>query len=303
MHKRLCLLLFGLCSLGARGASAQDSAAGRPLFTFGVVTDVQYADRATSGTRHYRSSPAKLAHAVEVFNAQGVDFVLSLGDFINDGLGSFDTLRAITRRLRMPLYHVLGNHDFGVRPEEKKLVLGKMGLKKPYRSFVRGPWRFILLNGDDISLFAPPKGSRRYRQAERWLEKLRRERAPNAKDWNAAIGQAQQRWLRRQLRQAQRRGQKVVLACHFPLYPDGRSELLWNAADIRRLIASSPAARVYLYGHTHTSGRAREDGIWQVGFRGMVEGEENAFAVVSVYADHMQIQGYGLEPSGTLEGL
>src|SRR5690606_37635981 len=137
----------------------------KPMFTFGVMADVQYADQDTRGTRHYRSSPAKLAEAVKAFNRERVDFVLHLGDFIDNGFRHFDTLNAITRKLEMPLHHVLGNHDFSVTPAEKPQVLSKLGLRRGYYSFVKKNWRFIILNGDDISLFANAPGSEKYRVA------------------------------------------------------------------------------------------------------------------------------------------
>lgn len=282
--------------------SAAQWAGSRPLFTFGVMTDVQYADQPTTGTRHYRSSPGKLRHAVRAFNEAKVDFVLHLGDFIDNGFRHFDTLNAITRELKMPLHHVLGNHDFSVEVDEKGRVLEKLGLKKPYYSFSRRKWRFIILNGDDISLFANAPGSEKYRLAEEQLAQLKKEGARNARDWNGGIGEEQLAWLRGELAAARKKGEQVLVACHFPLYPDGASELLWNASELRSLIEASPQVVAWFNGHVHVSQYFLENGTNYVSFKGIVEKEENAYAVVSVFRDRLEIKGYGEEQSRTLTG-
>jgi manganese-dependent ADP-ribose/CDP-alcohol diphosphatase len=163
----------------------------RALFTFGVVADVQYADQDNAGTRHYRSSLQKFAEAVKVFNQQKVDFVLSLGDFIDKNFSSYDTLNVIAKGLKKPLHHVLGNHEFSVNDEEKEKILEKENLKKPFYSFAKNKWRFIILNGNDISLFANRKGTIKYEAADDLLKKLKAEGLRNAQTWNGAIGTEQ----------------------------------------------------------------------------------------------------------------
>src|SRR5690554_7131622 len=104
------LYIWAVCLLFPLGSFGQT--AELPLMRFGIISDVQYADRDDAGSRNYRGSPAKLAEAVQAFNDHRVDFVINLGDFIDSGASGFDTLVPITDRLAMPLYHVLGNHDF-----------------------------------------------------------------------------------------------------------------------------------------------------------------------------------------------
>src|SRR5690606_36367369 len=98
-----------LCPLTSFGQSEE-----LPLIRFGIIADVQYADQEDAGSRNYRGSIDKLAEAVQTFNGRDLEFVINLGDFIDKGSSSFDTLLSITNRLNMPLYHVLGNHDFTV---------------------------------------------------------------------------------------------------------------------------------------------------------------------------------------------
>jgi 3',5'-cyclic AMP phosphodiesterase CpdA len=262
----------------------------KPMFTFGVVADVQYADRDNAGTRYYRSSPGKFAKAVNVFNQQRVDFVLSLGDFINDGFQNFDTLTMIAAKLDMPLFHVLGNHDFTISSHGKKELFSVLNLKRPYYSFVKNKWRFIILDGNDISLYANDEGSEKYEHAAVQLKKLQDKKAPNAREWNGGVGEKQLAWLKKELAAAKRKKEKVIVACHFPLYPDHGTELLWNAAELKTLIEASPNVIAYLNGHVHKSQHFHESGVHYFSFRGMVEEDVNAFSVVSVFKNHLEIE-------------
>lgn len=273
----------------------------KPLFSFGVVADVQYADRENNGTRHFKLSPGKLKEAVGTFNDKKVDFVVSLGDFINDDLRSYDSLLAITGKLKMPIWHTLGNHDFAANPEKKDHLLGLLQMKHTYYSFVRNGWRLIFLDGNDISLFANEKNSDKYETAEKFLKNLEAENAANAYDWNGAISNEQMDWLANELSLSQKNKEQVIIFCHFPIYPDNVPELLWNAGSIRTLIEKYPNVFAYFNGHNHVSRFIRNSGINYVSFRGMVEMKENSFAIISVYRDFIGITGYGEEVSRKLQ--
>lgn len=273
----------------------------KPLFTFGLMTDVQYADRENSGSRYYRSSPAKLKEAVSVFNREKVAFVLHLGDLINNNLSSFDTLYPITRKLEMPLYLLPGNHEFAVGEGEKDRVLPNMGLKRGYQAFSRQGWRFILTDGTETGVIRHEKGSRAFQQNSLWLEMLKADGASNAFEWNGGIDSKQLSWIRKNLEKAQKKGEHIILCCHFPLMPEKASELLLNAPELKSLIEGFPAVFAWLNGHVHVSQFTKENGVNYVSFRGMVEKEENAFAIVSVFQDHLDIKGFGKEVSRVLK--
>lgn len=247
-------------------------------------------------------SPKKLAEAVEVFNREKVNFVISLGDFIDKNFSSFDTLLPIVKQLKMPLRHVLGNHEFSVSDAEKDKVLEKESLHEPFYSFGKKSWRFIMLNGNDISLYANHKGSIKYREADSILKKLKAAGLINAQTWNGAMGKDQLEWLTKELATAEKKKQKVILTSHFPIYPDGEPELLWNAVKVRALIAK-PGVFAYFNGHVHKSQYFPVNGVHYVSFRGMVELDDNSFAIVSVFKDHLEIKGYGKEVSRVLNRL
>ncbi len=289
-YKYIFLLYF---LLSARELFSQANAT--PLFQFGVMADVQYADRENHGTRYYRSSLKKLTEAVDVFNKEKTDFIVHLGDFINDNYKSFDTLNSITDKLKMPLYHVIGNHDFAVDDKDKGKVLKALKLKKDYYSFEKNRWRFIVLNGNDISLIAHIEGSSKYNQGKEIFDKLLKEGAPDAKPWNGTLGDEQIKWMKKELSIAKKKKQQVILFCHFPLYPNGSAQTLWNSPEIRNIIEGYPNVKAYLNGHVHISQYFLKNGVNYVSFAGMVEKDENAFAVISVFKDHLEIRGYGKE--------
>jgi predicted phosphodiesterase len=264
------------------------------------MADVQYCDCNTAGSRAYRASLQKLKEAVDTFNLEKVDMVFHLGDFIDRDIHSFDTLNKIAAGLECPFYLVPGNHDFNVKPYKPADALAAMHLKRPYYAVVKDGWRLIALNGNDVSLYGTDSGSAKYKQAADMFDKLKKEHAPNAYDWNGAIGKKQITWLKKQLKTARKKGQQVIVFCHFPLYPEKGHEILWNAAEIRPLIESSPQVMAYLNGHVHRSQYFRENGMNYVSFKGIVQKDGNAFAIVSVFRDHLEIKGYEKEISRTL---
>ena len=142
------------------------------LFRFGAVADCQYC-KETSAVRKYNLSPKKLAACVDHYNKLNLAFVVHLGDFIDRDFESFDVVAPIYNRLKAPHYHVLGNHDFSVADNKKALVPRRMGLKKRYYDFTHRNWRFIVLDGNDVSLYAYPKDDPRTKAASAFHRRLK----------------------------------------------------------------------------------------------------------------------------------
>lgn len=104
-----------------------DSAQQTPLFTFGVIADIQYADiddgynYSQTRMRYYRSSLQLLRNAQESWSESAVkpDFILQLGDII-DGFnkrddasdGALDTVLREFSSSPVEVHHVWGNHEF-----------------------------------------------------------------------------------------------------------------------------------------------------------------------------------------------
>ena len=51
--------------------------------SFGIITDLHYADKERRGTRYYRDSDEKLSQCIETFNAAKSSFIIELGDIID----------------------------------------------------------------------------------------------------------------------------------------------------------------------------------------------------------------------------
>jgi 3',5'-cyclic AMP phosphodiesterase CpdA len=265
------------------GARRNDVGRGRPVFSFGVLADVQYADRDPAIGRFYRAALGKLREAVAELNRGDLAFVVQLGDLVDGGWEAYDDALAALEDARAPVYHVPGNHDFDVAPERKGEVLCRLGLARGRYAFavpgVAG-WRGVVLDGTRLSTCAWPEGSPGHRAGQAEMERLAAAGAPNAKEYNGGIGAAQAAWLRGVLRDAADAGERVLVFCHFPVWP---------------------ATAAYLCGHRHEGCTAERRGIHYLTFRGIVEAaRENAFARVDVYPDRLHVEGYGLEPTRTL---
>ena len=292
---RVAVCVAGLCSR----LVAQDPA--KPLFSFGVVADAQYADQDTLGTRFYRESPKKLAACVDDLNARDLAFVIDVGDLIDKRFESFGTMLPIYNRLKAPRYHVLGNHDFAVGPQEKPKVLETLGLARGYYDFAHGPWRFVVLDGNDLSLIAAPKGSERYKEAEAMLQRVKESGAPNAMTWNGGLGTRQIEWLKATLSRASQAGERVVVFCHFPVHPPNVHNL-WNSDELIGIMESHRCVVAYINGHNHRGNYAEKKGIHYLTVQGMVETRDTtAYAVVEVHGDRLRVIGVGREPSRVLK--
>jgi 3',5'-cyclic AMP phosphodiesterase CpdA len=297
----------GAACLGlGRGLRAgQTAPAGRPDVRFGAVADVQYEDIPAKGKRSYRESLGKLEACVKKFNDLRPDFVIQLGDLINGNFAGYGAVMPIYEKLSMPRYHVLGNHDFAVAPEDLAKVLPRLGLDKlgpgkGYYDFGRAGWRLVVLNGNAVSLHASAPGSEGRKAAERLMMELRKKGARNTAPYSGAVGEEQREWLKATLDRAAAAGERSVVFCHFPTYPVGPATL-WDAAEVVAVLESSKGVAAYVCGHTHEGGYAVSDGIHYVTLMGMVETEPTAYALIEAYPDRLAETGFGREPSRELQ--
>jgi len=275
------------------GAARADE--GAPVFRIGAIADAQYADKDDAGARLYRRTPQKLGEAVATLNQTDIDFTVHLGDFIDGDLKSFDMVLPIARQLRHPLYFVLGNHDFGV-PEDKKPALPQLlNMPSRYYSFAHKGWVFVVLDGNELSTYGWPAGSPQDTESRR----IHSEKYPQSPTWNGGIGDAQLVWLDKILTAADAQRQNVALLCHFPIAPDDRDNL-WNASEVISRIAPHPSVKLWLNGHNHDGGYATVSGIHCVTMKGMLDTEQTAYAVLSFYAGHITLKGYGRQQDMTL---
>lgn len=289
------LITFGLGLLLNENVLAQKKESLQIDFSFGIVSDCQYSDVVGTAERKYSISNVKLEECVSHFNTMELEYVIHLGDFIDGKFKNFDVVNPIYNQLDAPKFHVLGNHDFAVKDEKKKDVPQKMGLPSRYYDFRIKGWRFIVLDGNDISFHAYPKDSDKFMEASKYYA----EHKINSPKWNGAIGLTQLIWLKGVLEKASRNKEKVILYCHFPVFPENIHNL-WNASEITSLIEDYPNVKAYINGHNHGGNYGVEKGVHYLTIKGMVDTNQSSYAVVQVYKDHLKIVGYGREDTRVL---
>jgi manganese-dependent ADP-ribose/CDP-alcohol diphosphatase len=264
-------------------------------YAFGAIADCQYCDVQGDGVRKYSISNDKLSNCVANFNKMNLEYVVHLGDFIDRDFKSFDVVVPIYDQLDVPNYHVLGNHDFSVTDDLKNSVPKKLGMPSKYYDFEVKGWRYVVLDGNDISFHAYKKNSEGQKKAEEYYK----QNSIESPKWNGAIGTKQLSWLRKVLEKSMQNNEKVILFCHFPIYPENRHNL-WNAEEVISLIDAFPSVKAYINGHNHEGGYGMKQGIHYLTLKGMVDTEQTSYASIRVDTDSIYVTGYGREENRNL---
>jgi len=288
----------------------------KPLFSFGLITDIQYADiddgwdyhKITA--RHYRNSLTLLQNAVEDWKQKGeISFVTQLGDII-DGLNKQSSLSEISLKkvldqfLDYQVHHLVGNHElynFG------RAKLKETPLNHSYYHFSPHPhWRFILLDGFEFSTIVPETRE----SALEYLKQNNPNRADGEKDihgthlrfmpFNGAVSESQLEWLKQVLDESDNAGQKVIILSHVPLGPGACNpkNLLWNYDKVLEILYSKQnCVQAVMAGHDHKGGFHRDShGIYHCTFPAVLEAPlgQNAHCTVNVYSHKIDIKGNGI---------
>ena len=149
MRKLYSMLLVLCCCAGIVSAST--------IARFGVITDVHHTNKSDSTTRKYSASREKTQYFVDVMNAEKVDFVIELGDFVDtlvdnkDPLANLNEVEGVFTSFEGPTYHVLGNHEFDNVTREVLLPnLNNTGIPagQTYFSFNANGIHCIVLDAD-----------------------------------------------------------------------------------------------------------------------------------------------------------
>lgn len=165
----------------------------QPLFTFGVIADVQYADIddgynfQRTNRRYYRNSLELLRNALDSWSKAAVKpgFILQLGDLIdgkNEPLAASDrALQAVLEELgcaAVDVHHVWGNHEF-YNFSRHWLLSSKLN-SSPQSGGGRGHvggdvyayhfsphpgFTFVVLDAYDVALLGREESSPGYREA------------------------------------------------------------------------------------------------------------------------------------------
>ncbi|NLX26938.1 MAG: hypothetical protein GXY61_13445 [Lentisphaerae bacterium] len=269
MRKYAGWLLIALMLAGCRSAQVAGT---KTSFSFGIMADVQYADREPNRIKHFRTSLNRLEASVEDLNSQNLLFTIQLGDII-DGSDSpekteeeLDAVLAEYKKLNMPAYHVIGNHCLtaGMDTLKKKLPLEKL-----YYDFVPAGtkgWRCVVLNSNDIE--------------------------------PGVVGDAQKKWLRTTLAKANTHGEKVIIFSHHALTKEAAPNVrMTNNDEVLPIVENAGCVVAVFAGHDHVGGYGLRNGIHHITLHGMLTApEQNAYAVISVSPDGLFENGVGDEP-------
>ncbi len=270
----------------------------QPVFSFGLIADAQYADKDPVNNRFYRSSLQSLRDAVDTLNLYDLDFVAHLGDLIDQDFRSYDSIFPIYQQLKTDAYIVLGNHEYAVDSSQKSKVLLRLGMSRRYYDFKVKEWRFLVLDGQGSSVFTHPVSSEAYEKAQITLSDLRKKGAANAMEWNGGIDSAQMDWMKERLEYATQNNEHVIMFCHYPTYPLNHIHNIWNDQELVAMVDKYPAFKAYFNGHNHAGYTAIYHNTHFITLKGMVENPgDNSFAIIHVYEDRLEMEGFGNEDS------
>ena len=246
--------------------------------SFGLITDLHYADKPPAGSRHYRDTPDKLARAAEQFASAKLDFVVELGDLI-DAADSVKTELGYLKRINRDFaaisknrHYVLGNHCVDMLKKEE--FLDGVEKEKSYYSFDEGGVHFVVLD----SCFRSD-GESYGRKNFKWTD-------PN-------IPAAELEWLADDLKAATKptvvfAHQRLDVANHYAVK---------NAVAVRRVFEESGKVLAVFQGHSHKNDHKDISGIHYCTMVAMVEGsgvESNGYSIIKVGRDGV-IQVSGLQ--------
>jgi manganese-dependent ADP-ribose/CDP-alcohol diphosphatase len=267
-----------------------------PLFSFGILADVQYSSYDAAGTRFYRNSLAKLRQAIKSFEKDSVDFIVNLGDLIDKDFESYNPVMSIIDSSYIKTWHITGNHDYSVENRYKKKLPQLSKEKAGYYSFVHKGFRFIFLNGNEISTYSTTNKAT-VKSAEELIASIISAGGINGEEWNGGVSDLQCQWLNAQLIQSSDNGEKAFIFCHFPVYPENNHSLL-NYNKVLSVLEKHHNVIAWINGHNHAGNYGNFNTTHFVTFKGMVETENtNSFAAIDVYKNKIWIRGSGREKS------
>lgn len=250
--------------------------------SFGMITDLHYADKPAAGSRYYRETPGKLAEAADRFAQQKPAFVVELGDFI-DAAASVETELGYLKRINRDFaaisknrHYVLGNHCVDMLTKDE--FLGGVEREKSYYSFDSGGIHFVVLD----SCFRSD-GKSYGRKNFKWTD-------PN-------IPAAELDWLTQDLKATSK---PTVVFAHQRLDVSNHYGVK-NAAAVRLAFENSGKVLAVFQGHSHKNDHKQIGDIHYCTMVAMVEGqgtESNGYSLVKIAQDGtIEISGFRMQAS------
>ncbi|KAJ4938873.1 hypothetical protein JOQ06_028339 [Pogonophryne albipinna] len=288
-----------------------DGCPSTPLFTFGVIADIQYADLedgfnySRTRKRFYRSSLQLLKNAQRSWAESAVrpEFILQLGDIIdgfNKGHGASErALDTVLREFSVPaeVHHVWGNHEF-YNFSRSALLRSRLNSSALHRdrdlsgdvyaySFSPAPgFTFVVLDAYDVSLLGREPSSEQYGQAMDLIKLYNNNDDLNCPPvleglqqrftmFNGGFGQEQLDWLHALLTASDDKRDRVTIVSHIPVHPGSTDPicLAWNYEELLAVIRAHSSVVCYMAGHSHDGGycQDKDTGVHHVTIDGVIE--------------------------------
>lgn len=116
---------------------------------------------------------------------------------------------------------------------------------------------------------------------------------------NGLLSEEQLKWLNEELEISDQKNEMVIVFGHVGLHPQscGWDSILWNYDQVIECFNKHSSVVAYFSGHAHNSGYAYEGGIHYIVLHGIIETDpaSDAFSTVTIYEDHIDIDGKGVE--------
>lgn len=252
--------------------------------SFGIFTDVHYADVPDRGTRKYSQSAGKLAQCIDTMNREKVNFLVELGDFKDmpekpdsqAALKFLEKIESVNGQFHGDRYHVLGNHDMDCISKNQfcaMTVNSGIPAGQTWYAFSKGGYRFIVLEACfDARGHAYDTGN------FSWTD--------------ANLPSTELEWLDKEISGS---GTPVIVFVHQLLYGDSQVTIR-NAAAVRSILEKGKKVKCVFQGHEHGGGYEQINGIHYYTLKGLIEGNfpgSNSFAKVTLEKDQITIRGYG----------
>lgn len=294
----------------------------QPLFSFGVIADVQYADIPDGHSflgvpRYYRHSILVLQRAIKKWNTcSNLQFSINFGDIVDGFCPKDDSLTAVRKVLEEfatfngPVYHMIGNHCLYnlARCELTSLFKIPSIDGSAHYDFSPTPgYRIVVLDAYDISALGWPHDHPKTLAAKLILDEKNPNTDKNSPEgmvgldqrflmFNGAVGEKQLKWLDDILKESTEKEQKVIVCCHIPLNPDVTplAALLWNYDEVMEVIYRYKCVKACLAGHAHEGGHSIDShGIHHRVLEAALECPPgfDAFGHIDVYDDRIHLIG------------
>ncbi|QZE13935.1 metallophosphoesterase [Halosquirtibacter laminarini] len=288
--KRRDFITKTLCSGLALSLSSCRSNSPQGTCTFGLVTDVHYADRdpKLEWNRYYRNAFDKFKIAIDYFNTHNPNFAICLGDIkdqkkqptLDSTLSFLEKIENVFSLFRGNRYHALGNHDLDSISKTQFLDrVTNTGIDKnqSYYSFDVNNIHFIVLDSCFRQDGVPYDSG-------------------NFQWFDASIPSEELLWLEKDLNQTR---YPSIVFVHHPLddfnLPDKRISIS-NAGDVRSILEKNDKVKAVFQGHHHDGNYCLHNNIHYYTMKSVVDGPiENNYALVSVDMEQskISIQGKG----------